>query len=94
MSVKVEVFASPGCGKCGQAKETLRRLAEEIGEGRIDWREVDVVEELDYAVELGVLATPAIAIDGQLRFTGLPSIRVLRAEFDRRLAAEGQAESA
>ena len=53
-----------------------------------------MVEELDYAVELGILATPAIAIDGQLRFTGLPSIRVLRAEFDRRLAAEGQAESA
>lgn len=91
MSIKVEVFASPGCSKCSQAKEALRKLADEVGDGRIDWREVNVVEELDYAVELGVLATPAIAIDGQLRFTSLPSIRTLRAEFDRRLAAEGGA---
>lgn len=88
MSIKVEVFASPGCSKCGQASEVLCDLAKELGAGQIDWREVNVIEEFDYAVELSVLATPAIAIDGQLQFTGLPSIQALRAEFNRRLGAE------
>ncbi|WP_260292612.1 thioredoxin family protein [Sedimenticola hydrogenitrophicus] len=89
MSINVELFSSPGCRSCGQARETLRNLVGEFGESRIEWRVVDVLEELDHAVALGVLATPAIAIDGQLRFTGLPSIRELRAEFTRRLAAKG-----
>lgn len=94
MSIEVEVFSSPGCSKCGRAKEVLRKLAEDIGGGRIEWREVNVLEELDYAVSLGVLATPAIAIDGELAFTGLPSVRKLRGELDRRLAVEGGAGSA
>lgn len=94
MSIKVEVFSSPGCGKCGQAKEVLRKLAEEIGGGRIEWREVNVLEELDYAVNLGVLSTPAIVIDGDLVFTGLPSVRKLRSELGHRLAVKGGAGSA
>ncbi|NIP72229.1 MAG: glutaredoxin [Gammaproteobacteria bacterium] len=94
MSIKVEVFSSPGCSKCGQAKEVLRKLAEEIGGGRIEWREVNVLDELDYAVNLGVLSTPAIVIDGQLTFTGLPSVRKLRSELDRRLAVQGGAGTA
>lgn len=92
--IRVEVFSSPGCSKCGQAKEVLRKLAEEIGGGLIEWREVNVLEELDYAVNLGVLSTPAIAINGDLTFTGLPSVRKLRNELDRRLATEGRAGSA
>ncbi len=88
MSIEIEIFSSPGCTKCGQAKEVLRRLVEEIGKERIEWREVNVLEELDYAVSLGVLSTPAIAIDGEITFAGLPSVRRLRAELDRRLAGE------
>lgn len=94
MTIKVEVFASPGCGQCGRVSDLLRHLAREMSADRIDWREVNVVEEFDYAVELGVLATPAIAIDGRLRFTGLPSINALRTEFERCLTAEPGANSA
>ncbi len=88
MTIDIEIFASPGCGKCGNAREVLRKLAAELGTGRIEWREVDVLDELDYAVRLGVLSTPAIAIDGELVFTGQPSQRRLRAELERRLAAD------
>lgn len=56
----------------------LRSLATEIGNDNIQWREVNVLEDLDYAVALSVLATPAIAIDGKLVFTGLPAIEKLR----------------
>ena len=83
MTIKIEVFSSPGCGKCGHAKTVLQKLAQELG--GIEWREVNVLEELDYAVALGVLSTPAIAIDGELIFTGLPSATKLRADLQVRL---------
>lgn len=83
MTIKVEVFSSPGCGKCGHAKEVLRRIAQEVD--GIEWREVNVLDEMDYAVALGVLSTPAIAIDGELVFSGLPSSAKLRAALDERL---------
>jgi len=88
MAIKVEVFSSPGCGKCGHAKEVLRQIAEEIGGGRIDWREVNVLDEMDYAVALGVLSTPAIAVNGKLVFTALPSAKKLRELLDARLREE------
>lgn len=86
--VKVEVFSSPGCGKCGHAKETLRRIVEELGGDRFVWRAVNVLDEMDYAVALGVLSTPAIAVDGKLVFTALPSARKLRAALEARLRDE------
>jgi len=80
MNIKVEVFSSPGCGKCGHAKDVLRKLAEELGGDAIEWREVNILEELDHAVELGVLSTPSIAINNKLIFTRLPSFKKLRSE--------------
>ena len=71
--MKIEVFSSPGCAKCGHAKDVLKKIAEEVGGGRIEWREVSVLDEMDYAVKLGVLSTPAIAVNGELVFTSLPS---------------------
>ncbi len=85
MPIKIEVFTSPGCGKCGRAKEVLRELALGLGEGAVQWREVNILEELDHAVALGVLAAPAIAIDGELVFTSLPSARRLRQALEGRL---------
>ncbi|MDH5444344.1 MAG: thioredoxin family protein [Gammaproteobacteria bacterium] len=83
--VKVEVFSSPGCGKCGHAKAVLQKIAEEMGTDRIQWREVNVLDDLDYAVSIGVLSTPAIAIDGELTFASLPSAKKLRQELETRL---------
>ncbi len=85
MMIKVEIFSSPGCGKCGQAKEVLRKLAEELGGDRVQWREVNILNELDYAVELGILTTPAIAINKVLVFSSLPSVNKLRTELTAQL---------
>lgn len=85
--LKVEVFSSPGCSKCSHAKATLQKIADEVGNEHIQWREVNVLEELDYAVSLGVLSTPAIAINGELQFASLPSARALRKELAARLGA-------
>lgn len=83
--VKVEVFSSPGCGKCAQAKTVLKAVVEALGTDKVAWRDVNILEEIDYAVELGVMSSPAIAIDGELVFSSLPSADKLRAELSRRL---------
>ena len=76
MAINVDIFSSPGCGKCGHAKEVLRDLVKELGEENL--RNVNILEEIDYAVELGVLSTPSIAINGELIFKSLPSSSRLR----------------
>ena len=82
--MKVELFHSAGCQKCEAAQASLKTAAQQIVED-LDWREVNVMEELDYAVEIGVLSLPAIAIDGELAFSSLPTSQQLRDALLRRL---------
>ena len=86
MTISVELFAAPGCKRCAQAKKALERLVEKLGDDRLEWREVEVLNEIDYAVAIGVLSTPAIAIDGELVFTALPTTQKLRRVLEERLA--------
>jgi len=84
-TIKVEVFSSPNCTRCSKVFDLLDRIVEELSADRIEWRAVNVVEELDYAVELGVLSLPSIAIDGELVFKGHPSSATLRHDLRQRL---------
>ncbi len=86
--IQIEVFSSPGCSRCGQVFDVLQTITQEIGAERIEWREVNVLEELEYAVELGVLSMPAIAIDGELVFKSHPSAGKLREAVETRLQAQ------
>ena len=88
MTIKVELFAAPGCTRCARAKEQLQRIVEDIGSDRLKWRAIEVLDEIDYAVAIGVLSTPAIAIEGELVFTALPSSTTLRRSLEDRLAQE------
>lgn len=85
MKILVEVFSAPGCAKCAQTRQALRSVAEQLDKERLVWRDVNVLDEMDYAVELGVLSPPSLAIDGQLVFPALPTPERLRAELVRRL---------
>ena len=51
----------------------VEQILKEPGFENVTWREVNVVEEIDYAVAFGVLATPAITIGEKLVFSALPS---------------------
>lgn len=80
MTVKIEVIAALGCDKCANAQGELRAIAASVlGESCFHWSEVSVLEELDYAVSLGVLTMPAIAVNGELKFSSLPSPEQFRA---------------
>ena len=75
--MKVELFHTPGCPACVAASAELRTAAHEAVKD-VQWHEVNVVDSLDRAVELGVLALPSIAIDGELVFTSMPTVAQLR----------------
>ncbi len=85
--IKVEVFSSPGCSKCGRAKDVLHKIVAGMGVEHFQWREVNILEELDYATKLGVLSTPSIAIDGKLMFSHLPSSKKLKTALEKVLSS-------
>lgn len=77
--MKVEVFNAKGCGSCSTSIQSLKEAVESATGGEAEWREIDIVEQIDYAVELGVLSVPAVAIDGRLVFAKLPTTAQLLA---------------
>lgn len=82
--MKIELFYADGCGNCSAARRELRETVLAAFPGDVVWNEIDVVKSVDYAVSLGVLTVPAIAIDGALMFSKLPSARQLVAELAAR----------
>ena len=89
MKILIEVFAAPGCSTCAQKRQALRAVTEELGAARFDWRDLDLLENIERAVELGVMSPPSLAIDAELVFPALPAPERLRAELARRLARPG-----
>lgn len=86
-TVIIEILTACGCRRCQQVKALARDVVAEFDEAQVQYREVDVVEEIDYAVHLGVLGTPAIALDGKLVFAAPPSRAKLREAILTRLGA-------
>ena len=66
------MFYSPGCAACEDRQEELRSAAREAVKD-LEWRNVNVLDNIDTAVELGVITLPAIVIDGEVVFTSLPT---------------------
>lgn len=81
----IELFSASTCHRCGDAKKRIQTLVDELGDDRVEYRELDVLQELDYAVSLGILITPSIVINGQLIFAGMPSLKQLTDELQQRL---------
>lgn len=87
-TVDVEVLTGSGCGYCQKAIALVREAIDELGDNRVHYREVDVVKQIDYAVRLGVLRTPAIALNGELVFATPPSKTKLRRAILERLGEQ------
>ncbi len=72
--MKVELFHAPGCRSCAAARDGLKAAAQAVVPD-IEWRELNVLDHVDYAVECGVLNVPAVVVDGELLFASLPTPR-------------------
>jgi small redox-active disulfide protein 2 len=62
---KIEVLG-PGCSRCKETYRVVRQVVE------ADHLEVDVekVESLERMIELGLITTPGVAVDGKVVLSG------------------------
>lgn len=74
--ISVEFFFAGGCSKCAAARDVLRDAARSTP--KVDWKEVDVGKNPNRAVDVGVVSTPAVAIDDELVFKTMPTASELR----------------
>ena len=70
MTLLLQVLGT-GCPKCKLLTEHVERAARELG---LDYR-LEKVTDLERIFEFGVVATPALVVDGEIRVSGhVPSV--------------------
>jgi small redox-active disulfide protein 2 len=65
VSKKLQILGT-GCPKCRQLAANARAAAEEMG---IDY-EIEKVTDLNDIMAFGVMITPALAVDGEVKVVG------------------------
>jgi len=63
--MKIEVLGS-GCSKCKTLYENTKKAVEESGKTA----EILKVEDIPSIMKYGVMSTPALVIDGEVKFSG------------------------
>ncbi|AAM07289.1 TPA: thioredoxin family protein [Methanosarcina acetivorans] len=72
--MRIEVLGS-GCAKCNKTKELAEKAVKETG---VD-AEIVKVEDFDKILEYGVMVTPALVIDGDVKIAGkVPSVEDIK----------------
>ena len=71
MAKKIEVLGS-GCARCKQTAKVMQMAVEELGIDAV----IEKIEDINEIIDRGVLATPAVAINGKIVFSGkIPSLK-------------------
>ena len=85
MAVKIEVFTSPSCPYCPMAIEVVDQVKKEMGD-KIDVEKIDIMNDRQKAIEYGLMAVPAVAINGLIKFIGAPEkeelVRAIKEELN------------
>lgn len=72
--MKIEILGT-GCAKCKTLYENVKKAVEESGVSA----EVVKVEDIPSIMKYGVMSTPALVIDGEVKFSGkLASVGEIR----------------
>ena len=71
---KIQILGT-GCPKCKKAFQNAEQAVKELG---VD-AELEKVENLKDIIEFGVMVTPALVIDGEVKASGkLPSVEDIK----------------
>jgi small redox-active disulfide protein 2 len=63
--MKIQILG-PGCMKCRQLETNAREAAEKMGVTA----EFEKISDIDQIMEMGVMMTPGLVIDGEVRSVG------------------------
>lgn len=63
--MKIEILGT-GCSKCKKTKETIEKVVKQSGVEA----EVVKVEDIEKIMSYGVMVTPAVVIDGEVKLAG------------------------
>ena len=63
--MKIQILGT-GCPKCKQLEANVKKALEETGKKA----EIEKVTDVNKIIEAGVMATPALAIDGEVKSAG------------------------
>ncbi len=64
-TLKIEILGT-GCPKCKATEKVVRKVVEELGKDI----KVIKVEDLQEIVNRGVMMTPAVVVDGEIKIVG------------------------
>jgi len=68
--MKIQILG-PGCPRCKQTEANAREAVKNLG---LD-AEVEKITDINKIADFGVMATPALAVDGDVKFSGrIPSV--------------------
>ncbi len=85
MVVKVEVFTSPSCPYCPMAIEVVNEVEKDMP-NTMEVEKIDIMVDREKAMEYGLMAVPAIALNGVVRFVGAPAkeelVEAIKEEID------------
>ena len=71
---KLQILGS-GCSQCKKLTEQVERAAKELG---IE-HQIEKITDIKEIVAFGVMMTPALAVDGQIKVAGnIPSVEELK----------------
>jgi len=71
---KIQILGT-GCAKCNKLAELTEKAAKELG---IEYH-LEKVTELDKIMDFGVMVTPALAVDGEVRVAGkVPKVEAIK----------------
>ena len=72
--MKIEILGT-GCSKCRQTEKIVRRAVEETGVPA----DIIKIEDLQDIVDKGVMMTPAVIVDGDVKIVGhVPSVEEVK----------------
>lgn len=79
MTIEILMLKTPGCKSCASSRNAIEAVMDDYD---IDFEEIDLTEEPEYAQEYQVMAAPGIVINGEKAFQGGISEKQLRNKLD------------
>jgi len=72
--MKIQILGT-GCPKCKQLADNVKLAIEESGINA----EIEKITEINEIINFGVMMTPALAINGEIKFVGkIPTVKEIK----------------